>query len=238
MISEQPTQNDLQKLWLQDPLVFHTVPMPGFHEQEISAAQWALLLHPTDAFWKDKSMPQDPSLWSWAIANTSAATLAFMANAKHSVPVDADSLVLLLLRSAKTKDKLPFSLFAHAAAHPQAWCTEKDKIQAPEILLAANNQKYLDLLVHRPDILQWQKPSTGNTLLHTAVLNESRHTISWLLKHGASQSANNNGVTPQEMALSNKMGWPSSFGLPSAPKIDAPTRARPKVIATAQFDLF
>lgn len=209
MITRQPTKEDLQTAWRVDPVAFHSVCMLDFAEHGLSAAQWSLLLHPTHAFWNEKSPIQDPSLWAWAIDNTSAATLNLMAHSSFAVPVNDDTLIRLLLRTAKTVNKNPlaFSTVAHAAKHPAAWQAEHNKISAPEILLAYNNAAYLPLLIEYPSVLQWKQPRTGNTLLHTAVLNESKSTIAWLRAHGASEDKNTDGISPEQMALDRRVPW-------------------------------
>ncbi len=214
MITAQPTKQDLQTFWEQEPLAFHTSPMKGFEEQGLSAAQWSLLTHPTHEFWKDKSPPRDASLWAWAIDNTpeEAETLDMMA--RLGVPVAPDTLVRLLLRSASGNAKIPSTVMAFARMHPMAWITEKDKATAPELLAAPKNIAHLALLDDAPELLHWKKASTGNGLLHCAVLYKSKPTIAALLGKGASQEPNHAGVTPKELAEQETVAWPSTFGQP------------------------
>lgn len=214
MIAAQPTKQDLQTFWENEPLAFHTSPMKGFEEQGLSAAQWSLLTQPTSDFWKDKSPPRDAGLWAWAIDNSpeGAETLDMMA--RLAVPAAPDTLVRLLLRSASGAAKIPGAVMAFARMHPMAWTTEKDKATAPELLAAPKNIAHLALLDHAPELLHWKKASTGNGLLHCAVLYKSKPTIAALLGKGASQEPNHAGVTPKEMAEQETVGWPSTFGQP------------------------
>lgn len=212
MIAAQPTKRDLQTFWEQDPLAFHTSPMPGFEEQGLSAAQWALLTQPTEVFWSDKSHPNDPSLWAWAVDNArnSASTVDMMA--RLGVPPAPDTLVRLLLRSAGNDEKIAYATVLFASKHCLAWITEKDKTTAPELLASPKNIAYLDFLDTDSELLSWRKPSTGNGLLHSAVLYKAKATIAALLGKGASQAPNNAGITPMQMAQEESVAWPSSFG--------------------------
>lgn len=250
MIAAQPTKQDLQNFWMRDPLAFHTSPMPGFEEQELSAAQWALLTQPAMAFWADKSPPQDPALWAWAVdsATQGSATLNLMAQLR--IPSAPDTLVRLLFRSANTHDKIALATMTFASEHPRAWETEKDKTSAPELLASPKNTPYFSLLDAAPHLLTWKKDSTGNGLLHTAVLHGSKNTIAMLLEKSVVQHPNNAGLTPMEMAKENSIAWPSSFGIAKsavrsevAPlnSLVATTRSRAKVKFTRsadQIDLF
>ena len=212
MIAAQPTKQNLQLFWEQDPLAFHTSPMPGFEEQGLSAAQWALLTQPTQAFWGDKSRPNDADLWAWAVDNTrnNAATVDIMA--RLGVPVAPDTLVRLLLRSAGSDDTIAYATMSFAAQHHLAWTTEKDKTSAPELLASPKNIAYLAFLDTEKTLLDWKKPSTGNGLLHSAVLYKAKATIAAFLGKGASQAPNNAGITPIQMAQEELVAWPSSFG--------------------------
>lgn len=212
MIAAQPTKRDLQTFWEQDPLAFHTSPMPGFEEQGLSAAQWALLTQPTEAFWRDKSCPNDAGLWAWAVDNTrnNAATVDIMA--RLGVPAAPDTLVRLLLRSAGSDNKIAYDTMSFASKHRLAWTTEKDKTSAPELLASPKNIGYLAFLDTEPTLINWKKPSTGNGLLHSAVLYKAKATIAALLGKGASQEPNNAGITPVQMAQEELVAWPSSFG--------------------------
>ena len=228
MIAAHPTKHELQTFWEQEPLAFHTSPMPGFEEQGFSAAQWALLTQPTSAFWQDKSRPKDSALWAWAIENARNGVETIDMMARLGIPVAADTLVRLLLRSASSDEKIPKTAMLFAAQHSRAWSTEKDKTTAPEVLTSPKNIAHLTLLDFHPGVLQWKKASTGNGLLHSAVLYKSKATIAALLGKGASQEPNNARVTPQEMAKEEMVAWPATFGkskadLPASPTSPAAT---------------
>lgn len=123
-----------------------------------------------------------------------------------------------------------------------AWTAEKDKATAPELLASPKNVAHLALLDKAPELLEWKKTSTGNGLLHCAVLYKSKPTIAALLGKGASQTPNNEGVTPKEMAATEMVAWPSTFGQSNAPTTPAAT-PRPRVdkktpAVTDQMSLF
>lgn len=223
MIAAQPTKQDLQDAWDQEPLAFHTSPMAGFEEQGLSAAQWALLTQPTAAFWEDKSRPKDSGLWAWAIDNAREGVETLDMMARLGVPAAPDTLVRLLMRSASSDDKIPTSVTSFARMHPMAWTAEHNKATAPELLASPKNVAHLALIDHAPDLLHWKKPSTGNGLLHCAVLYKSKPTIGALLGKGASQAANNEGVTPKEMAANEMLAWPSTFGISQTSATPGPT---------------
>lgn len=212
MIAAQPTKQDLQDAWDQEPLAFHTSPMAGFEEQGLSAAQWALLTQPTAAFWEDKSRPKDSGLWAWAIDNAREGVETLDMMARLGVPAAPDTLVRLLMRSASSDDKIPTSVTSFARMHPLAWTAENNKATAPELLASPKNVAHLTLIDYTPDLLHWKKSSTGNGLLHCAVLYKSKPTIAALLGKGASQAPNNEGITPKEMAEHELVAWPSTFG--------------------------
>lgn len=243
MIDKTPTKQELQLFWEQEPLAFHTSPMPGFEEQGLSAAQWALLTQPTRAFWAGKSSPTDPSLWSWAIANIPSPTALDLLS-ELGAPVAPETLAALLLRSASgVSAKCRLATLEFAAQHPQAWTAEKEKATAPELLTSPNNMAYLGLLDSYPQLLTWKKPSTGNGLLHSAVLYKAKAVVSALLQRGASQEPNSAGITPLQMAKEERMAWPSTFGeASSTPPIGTPpavSRTRsPSSRAPNQLDLF
>lgn len=241
MIDKQPTKQELQLFWEQEPLAFHTSPMPGFEAQGLSAAQWALMIQPTRAFWADKTPPTDPGVWAWAITNIQAPT-AIDLLAQLGVPVDSQTLVHLLLRSAGTNHpKCALATLAHAASHPHAWTAEKDKASAPELLTSPNNIAYLGLLDSYPHLLAWKKSSTGNGLLHSAVLYKAKAVISALVLKGATQDPNDAGITPIQMAKEERVAWPSTFGASSAPSTSPPavTRTRKESPRSSnQLDLF
>lgn len=235
MIATQPTLHDLQQCWDQEPLEFHTTPMRGFEEQGLSAAQWALLTQPTSQFWEGKSRPKDPSLWSWAIDNARQGVASLDMMARLDVPPAPDTLAKLLMRSASSDDKMPRSAIALARMHPLAWTAETNKATAPELLTSPKNVAHLWMIDHEPKLLQWKKPSTGNGLLHCAVLYNSKPTIAALLGKGASQEPNDNGMTPKEMAMLEMVAWPSSFGKSKSVNTNAAPATATTPAATARI---
>jgi hypothetical protein len=238
MIAAHPTKQELQRFWENEPIAFHTSPLTGFETQDLSAAQWALLTQTAPAFWEDKTAPKDPSLWAWAIENAreGIATLDIMTRLR--VPPAPDSLLRLLLRSGSSTDKISQDTMLFASKHPLAWTTEKDKTSAPELLASPKNIAYLFLLDTEPSLLHWKKPSTGNGLLHSAILYKAKATLGALLGKGASQEPNTAGVTPKQMAMQEMMPWPSTFGKTlSTPAVATPkTRVNKKPLAPENAD--